>query len=188
MSEYEVARRLIGGVWKTEVVNEAASGGSQPVRIARKTINYNDANLHTTGVLVATLAEGEILLPLGQKVSSTNYPIGGSSVFLPVEWDGSSPYGAFLGDNGIDSPYEFGSGVPLDGNPDDPAISGEPGHPDLWVAAGINGLTALLDQQCEIRDGSVKLWFRVSSEDDGTTNPMASQGQIKFALMIVAAP
>lgn len=30
MSEYEVARRLVGGVWKTEVVNEAPSGGSQP--------------------------------------------------------------------------------------------------------------------------------------------------------------
>lgn len=188
MPTLEIARRLVGGRWKTVQVDESQAGGdpgggSQPIRIVHKTINFDDAGL-TSGVLVATIAENEVVL---------RSPC--STMFFPTIWDGTNPNGQFLADNGIEDPYDFLAGIALnapDAHADGRAISNTPGVPDLYSEETNGGVDFPMARQFqtnwEARGGDVDLLYRISADNDGVTDPEATQGQLKIVLMIVTAP
>lgn len=147
------------------------------LRIAHKTFTYSTPGL-ANGIVVATLAPGEIAFatPLA------GFPI----VFVPTGWNGTTPRGAFLGDNHADAPYEFGHDNDMT-LADQPVISG--GSVDLWITGSAVppigprwfGAAGCL----EARGGPVDLLFHVTDGAGG--DPGATQGECRIVVPILTA-
>lgn len=170
----EIARRLVGGIWRTGPVDEPNGGGggsSQPIKIVRVPLAFDTPDLVVTGIDAYTPEAGE----------GISWPLSYLSITTP--WD----YTAEFPDDACLLNYTFSDAASAFNSSD---LTQGPDQADgtSWTLqpAYVNFAALNLPQEAISRFPDTTP-FRVVVQGSGGGDPLSTQGEGELVLFIIAA-
>lgn len=111
----EIVRKLVGGVWRTVRSDEGGGGGSQTVKRVRVPYSFDSPDILTTGVVIYTPDDGDVLAYYGT-VISVETAFDGTTPKLNLGMGTNAAAFAQIDATQADSPLGGGGGVAPTGN------------------------------------------------------------------------